>query len=292
MSTADDTSFHAALVQMRTGRDETANLTTATTLIREAAAAGADYVQTPEVTTLMERERQRLFANTRPEANNAALAHFSELAKDLKIWLHIGSIGVLVDERTLANRTYLFQPDGAIAARYDKIHMFDVVLANGEAYRESKRFQPGKEAIVAELPWARLGISICYDLRFPHLYRRLAHAGADILSAPSAFTKTTGEAHWNDLLRARAIETGCYMLAAAQGGLHENQRETYGHSLIVSPWGEVLAEAGIDPCVVSAIIDTSEVAAARERIPSLVNGRDYSVSSVGPDDTLEQAPQE
>ena len=246
--------------------------------MRRAAEGGADYVLTPENTNLLELSTKKLFANTAREDGNPALERFTGLAGDLGIWLHIGSIAVKLSDEKVANRSYLISPDGEIVAHYDKIHMFDVDLPGGESYRESKNYQPGNKAVLADLPWGRLGFSTCYDLRFPALYRTLAHAGADFITVPSAFTKTTGEVHWHILLRARAIETGCYIFASAQGGLHEVGRETYGHSLIVTPWGETIAEAGVAPAVIFADIDTQRVAEARARIPSLGHDRPFDVS--------------
>jgi predicted amidohydrolase len=269
--------FKAALVQMRAGRDVAANVRDATDLIRDAAALGADYVQTPETMTLMELERDKLFAATRPEEGNPALRHFQSLASDLGIWLHLGSLPILVRPDKIANRSFLISPDGRITARYDKIHMFDVDLPNGESYRESRNYEAGHEAVIAALPWGGLGMTICYDLRFPGLHRALAQGGASFIAIPAAFTKTTGEAHWNVLIRARAIETQCFVFAASQGGRHEHGRETYGHSLIVAPWGEVLAEAGIDPCVVVADIDLARVRDARSRVPSLSHDKPFTV---------------
>lgn len=258
--------FRAALVQMRSGRRVTENVAAATALVRQAAAEGASYVQTPEVTTLMDFDRDNLFGSTGPEAGNAALEAFCDLAAKLGIWLHIGSMAIREGEK-IANRSYVIAPSGAIAARYDKIHLFDVALANGETYRESDNFLAGTEAVLADLPWGRLGLTICYDLRFPVLHQTLANAGATMLAIPAAFTRPTGEAHWHTLVRARAIETQSFVFAAAQGGRHEHGRETYGHSLIVSPWGHVLAEGGTEPGIISAEIDMAEVAAVRGRIP-------------------------
>ena len=268
MTTTSKLPFRAGLVQMRSGRNVEANVAAAELLILEAARAGAHYVQTPEVTTLMDLDRDSLFAQTKPEAGNPALACFTNLARQLNIWLHIGSMGILVGER-IANRSYLFAPTGKITARYDKIHMFDVALANGETYKESANYVAGREAVVADLPWGRLGLTICYDLRFPALHQALVKAGAIFLSVPAAFTRPTGEAHWHTLLRARAIETQCFVFAAAQGGRHEHGRETYGHSLIISPWGTILAEGGTDPGIIVADIDPAEVYAVRARIPCL-----------------------
>lgn len=276
-ATGTATRLRAGLVQMTACRDVGANVATACALIRQAASEGATYVQTPEVTTLMELDRERLFAAIAPEARSAPLATFRALAEELGIWLHIGSMAVAVDGDRLANRSLIIRPDGAIAARYDKIHMFDVDLPNGESYKESRNYAPGSSAVVADLPWGRIGLTICYDLRFPCLHRALAQAGAVMIAGPAAFTKTTGEAHWHTLLRARAIEAQCYVLAAAQTGMHEIGRATYGHSLIVSPWGEIVAEAGDEPGVVVADIDLAEVAAVRSRVPSLQHDRTFTV---------------
>jgi deaminated glutathione amidase len=276
----DHKKFRVGLVQMCSGRNVERNVADATVLIRQAATAGAQYVQTPEVTTLMEPDKAKLFVATRPEEGNPALAHFRALARELKIWLHIGSMGVSVAPDKLANRSILIAPTGAVAARFDKLHMFDVQLPNGENYRESTNYAPGSEAVLADLPWGRLGLTVCYDLRFPALYRALAQAGAEMIAIPSAFTQPTGEAHWHVLMRARAIENGCYIFAAAQTGLHENGRKTYGHSLIVAPWGEVLADGGVETGVVTADIDMAAVAVARQRVPSLTHDRTFSVSPV------------
>ncbi|MBS0267688.1 MAG: carbon-nitrogen hydrolase family protein [Proteobacteria bacterium] len=277
MSSRTKTAFRAALVQMRAGRDVERNVADAVALINDAAERGANYIQTPECTTLMELEPERLMAVTKPEDGNAALAAFIDAARERKVWLHIGSMAVKVGERKLANRAYVIAPDGTVAARYDKIHMFDVDLGGGESYSESVNYQAGPSAILTDLPWGRLGLTICYDLRFPALHRALAKAGAKFIAAPAAFTRTTGEAHWHTLLKARAIETGTFVLAAGQGGRHENGRETFGHSLIISPWGEVLAEAGVDPGVVIADIDSAYVEQVRMKIPSLTHDRDFNV---------------
>ena len=272
--------FKASLVQLCSGRSVTENVAAASALIERAANAGAHYVQTPEVTTLMELDGERLFAAIEPEVSSAALVHFVALARSLSIWLHIGSMAVKVGEK-LANRSYLISPAGIITARYDKIHMFDVTLANGEVYRESTNYVPGNEAVVTRLPWGGVGLSICYDVRFPALYQALADGGADFIAVPAAFTRPTGEAHWMTLLRARAIETGCFVMAAAQGGLHEHGRETYGHSAIISPWGEVLVEGGREPGVVSAVIDARQVTAARARMPCLQHRRPFRSAKLG-----------
>ena len=273
--------FRAALVQLRSGRAVAPNMEVAETLIRRAAKEGAVYVQTPENTSIMELETDRLLAAIETEDESVPLAQLRDLARELGIWLHIGSLGTKLGSDRVANRSYLIGPDGAIKARYDKLHMFDVDLAGGESYRESRTFNPGSKAVVADLPWGRLGMSICYDLRFPALYRALAIAGADVIAVPAAFTRQTGEAHWHVLLRARAIETGAFVLAACQGGLHENGRSTFGHSMIISPWGEVLAEAGEDPQIILADIDPGLSAEARAKVPSLRHGRDFEVEISG-----------
>ena len=269
-----------ALIQLRSGRDIGANVAAIAGFVREAAAAGATYVQTPENSTVMDEDKVRLVANVTTEEKSAALGAFRALARELRIWLHIGSMAVAHPSGKLANRSLLLAPDGSIAARYDKIHMFDVDLGGAESYRESRNIEAGGTAVVADLSGigpasTKLGLSICYDLRFPHLYRRLAHGGATLLAVPAAFTKQTGAAHWHVLLRARAIENGCFVLAAAQGGRHENGRETYGHSLIVAPTGEIVAEAGIEPGVLSAHIDLSVVDDFRRKIPSLTHDRNF-----------------
>jgi len=267
--------FKAAMIQMRSGLTPAANLDAAVALITEAKSAGADYVQTPEMTNIMEVKRERLFAAIVEEDADATLAAFRDLARKLGIYIHAGSLAIKASHDKAANRSFLITPKGDIAARYDKIHMFDVDLANGESYRESRSYQPGEQAVSADLPWGRLGLTVCYDLRFPALYRALAEAGATMLAIPSAFTKQTGEAHWHLLVRARAIENGCFVFAAAQGGTHESGRETYGHSLIVDPWGRILAEGGTEPGVVMAEIDLADVSKARARIPSLQHGRRF-----------------
>ena len=270
--------FKAALIQMRTGITPAANLDAATRMIAEAKSAGADYVQTPEMTNIMDVQRERFFATIQEEDADASLAAFRELARKLNIFIHVGSLAIKVGPEKAANRSFVINPKGDIAARYDKIHMFDVDLAGGESYRESRNYRPGDIAINTNLPWGVLGVTICYDLRFPALYRALAEAGATMLAIPSAFTKQTGEAHWNVLMRARAIENGCFVLAAAQAGKHENGRETFGHSIIVDPWGRVLAEGGSEPGVVMAEIDPALVAEARSRMPSLQHGRRFEMA--------------
>src|ERR1700693_5475070 len=279
--TCKASTFRAALIQMRSARAPAANLDAAAKLIGEAKQGGADYVLTPEMTNIMEVRREALFGSIVAEDDDTSLATFRELARTLGIFVHVGSLAVRVSHDKAANRSFLIDRKGEIAARYDKIHMFDVDLANGESYRESRTYRAGELAVVADLPWGRLGLTVCYDLRFPALYRALAEAGAMFLTVPSAFTRQTGEAHWHVLLRARAIETGCFVLAAAQGGKHENGRETFGHSLIVDPWGRIVAEGGIEPGLVMAEIDPALVAEARGRVPALEHGRRFEVSGPG-----------
>ncbi|MDZ7713596.1 MAG: carbon-nitrogen hydrolase family protein [Rhodovibrio sp.] len=277
--------FRAGLVQMTSGPAFDANLAAADRLIREAAAAGAQLVATPENTPILQPDHTQLRAAVPTEDAHPAVAAFGDLARELGIWLLLGSTAVRVDDGAaaggdgrLANRSLLFDDRGRIAARYDKIHMFDVDVPDGQTYRESNAFRPGERAVVADTPWARLGLTVCYDVRFPALYRALAHAGAGVLTVPAAFTQVTGRAHWHTLLRARAIETGSYVLAPAQVGEHAQGRRTYGHSLVVAPWGEVIADAGDDgPGVITAEIDPAAVTQARGWIPSLTHDRGFEV---------------
>jgi predicted amidohydrolase len=277
MSAAERSSFNAAMIQLRSGLDPAANLPVALDLIEQAKQAGADYVLTPEMTNILAARREQLFAKIVAEEQDVTLATLREIARKLAIYIHIGSLAIKASPEKAANRSFLIDRKGEVAARYDKIHMFDVDLAGGESYRESNSYRAGELAMLADLPWGRLGLTVCYDLRFPALYRALAEAGASFLAIPSAFTRQTGEAHWHVLQRARAIENGCFVFAAAQGGKHENGRETYGHSLIVDPWGCILAEGGIEPGVIMAQIELSEVVAARSRIPSLHHGRRFEL---------------
>jgi predicted amidohydrolase len=274
--------FRAALVQLRSGRAVEPNLEMAEALIKRAAQGGAVYIQTPENTALMELGTERVIQTAQSEDESVALERLKALAAELGIFLHVGSLAIKLDGTRVANRSYLIDPQGEIAARYDKLHMFDVDLAGGESHRESAHCCPGTKAVLADVPFGRLGLSICYDLRFPQLYRALAKAGAEFIAVPAAFTRQTGEAHWHILLRARAIETGAFVLAATQGGLHESGRVTFGHSLVVSPWGEILAEAGEEPGVIFADIDLAASAEARARIPALKHGREFEVEIAGP----------
>ncbi|WP_149141759.1 carbon-nitrogen hydrolase family protein [Gemmobacter caeruleus] len=273
--------MRCALVQLTVTDDPAANLPETLTFLRAAAAGGAELVLTPECTNMLSSSRDHQRATLRHEEEDATLAALRAEAAALGIWVLIGSLGVLTHDADgrFANRSFLIAPDGSIAARYDKIHMFDVNVSETEVYRESAAYRPGTRAVVAQTPLGAIGMAVCYDLRFPHLFRRLAQGGAQILTVPAAFNHLTGEAHWETLLRARAIETGCFVLAPAQTGFHpETQgkgRRTHGHSLAIAPWGEVLVDAGTDPGVTLVDLDLAEVARARARVPSLSHDRDF-----------------
>ena len=269
------TAFRAACVQLRSSDDVEDNIRATSELIREARSRGAQFVGTPENTTLMAPDGGAKLERSFDEASDPALPKFSALAEELGIWLLVGSLAIKVSDTKTANRSFLIDPKGRITARYSKIHLFDVDLPSGEKYRESNTVAGGDSATLADTPFAKIGMTICYDLRFPHLYRTLSQKGASLLTVPSAFTETTGKAHWHVLLRARAIENGAFVLAPAQGGTHANGRKTFGHSLIIAPWGEILAEAGTDPCVIVADIDMAAVADARVRVPSLQHDRPF-----------------
>jgi deaminated glutathione amidase len=277
------TAFTAACIQFTAGPDPEPNLRQAGELIRRARDAGAELVMTPEACNFIESGRRRR-DKARREADDPFLAGMRELARELDAWLLLGSLvidpagepGASEGEERLANRSFLLDSTGGIVARYDKIHMFDIDLPGGESYRESNAYRPGGETVVAETPWGRLGMSVCYDVRFPHLYRALAQAGADFLAVPSVFTVPTGQAHWHVLLRARAIENGCFVFAPAQWGEHRAGRKSYGHSLIVDPWGEVLADGGEAAGIVTARIDPSKIAEARRTVPSLTHDRAFT----------------
>jgi predicted amidohydrolase len=266
-----------ACVQMRSSDNIEANIESAAKYIKLAKQAGADFICTPEMTSLLDNRPAALFKKAKPEVADTALSYFSQLAKELNVCLLLGSLAILVSKNKCANRSFLISSDGTVIARYDKIHMFDVELSSHETYKESNDYQAGNRAVVAEIfNRIKVGLTICYDLRFPNLYKDLALAGASIITVPAAFTKTTGEAHWHILLRARAIETGCFIVAAAQGGKHADGRETYGHSIIIDPWGNILAEAGVDPCFILAEINLDTVRSSRGRIPNLKNIQKYS----------------
>jgi len=266
----------AACVQMTSGTEIAGNIEMSTALIRQAHADGARIVGLPEVANLCQRRRRLALEAARSEAEEPALAAWRALADELDIWLLAGSMVVKVAADKLVNRGYMIAPDGSIAAKYDKLHMFDVDLPNGESYRESDLFEAGDRAVLVDTPWGGLGMTICYDIRFPQLYRVLAKAGARMIWAPAAFTRTSGRAHWHVLQRARAIETGSWILSPAQCGDHEDGRSTYGHAVIVSPWGEVVADAGEEPGYVIADIDLGKSDEARQAIPSLRHDRDFA----------------
>jgi len=276
--------FIAACVQTSTSDDMARNLREVGELVRQARDKGAEFITTPEVVALMDRGRS-MREQAVAEEQHPARAAFSELAAETGSWLLAGSIAVSAEDGRMANRSLLFDPRGQVVQRYDKIHMFDVNLEGNESYRESRSYRPGERAALARLPWGVLGMTVCYDLRFPYLYRALAQAGADFLTIPSAFARPTGRAHWEVLMRARAIETGCFVIAAAQCGVHAHERKTYGHSIIVAPWGEVMVQAGEEVGVITAEIDTDLIAKARHQVPSLQHDREFS----GPEPLPESA---
>jgi predicted amidohydrolase len=267
----------AACVQMTSGVEVAGNIEQSTALIRAAHADGAQIVGLPEVANLCQKSRRRALEAARFEENEPALKAWRKLAGELDIWLFAGSMVIKIAEDKLVNRAYMITPDGAVAAKYDKIHMFDVDLPNGESYRESDLFEPGDKSLLVDSPWGGIGVTICYDVRFPQLYRALAKAGANMIWTSAAFTRTSGKAHWHVMQRARAIETGAWILAPAQCGDHEDGRGTYGHALIVSPWGEVVADAGEEPGYIVADLDLGRVTEARQSIPSLRHDRDFAL---------------
>ena len=272
-----DLRIKAGLIQLRTPATQAAALAQAEPLIREAVAAGAEFVLTPECSNIVQKYRPKLFEVLATAEDDVCVQGLIALAAELKIWLLIGSALVKRDDGGAANRSILVGPDGALVATYDKMHMFDVDLPTGETARESEAYTPGEEAVIAATPFGQIGLTICYDLRFPYLYRALAKAGAEIMTIPACFTRPTGEAHWEVLMRARAIETGSFVLAPAQGGFHEDGRGTWGRSIAVGPWGEVLACADHDePGFVIADIDLDAVAKARQAIPALKNERSFT----------------
>ena len=271
-----------ACVQLTAGEDMGRNIEAAVGAIRAARQGGADFILTPENVSMMVSDPRQVRGRAESEESHPALGAFRDLAIETGAWLLAGSLAVRLEGDTVANRSILIAPDGAIAARYDKIHMFDVDLPDGESYRESKMYRPGGRAVVAQTPWGGVGMSVCYDLRFAALYRTLAQAGARILTVPSAFTKVTGEAHWHVLLRARAIENGAYVVAPAQCGTHPGGRKTYGHALIVDPWGTVVGECGETPGVVYADIDLAAVEQARARVPALAHDRAFTEPDSAP----------
>ncbi|HRO32850.1 MAG TPA: carbon-nitrogen hydrolase family protein [Brevundimonas sp.] len=275
-----DRRLDIALIQTRTPATAEAGLAHVEPLIRQAAAGGARFILTPEGTNLLEQRRDRRGEAIHDEADDPCVQGLCALAAELKVWLLVGSAivrsGHVGDDRA-ANRSLLIDDQGRITARYDKLHVFDVDLPNGETYRESANIRPGDGAVVAETPWGGLGLTVCYDVRFPHLFRQLAKAGAALIAVPAAFTRPTGEAHWEILLRARAIETGAFVLAPAQGGTHEDGRHTWGRSIVVGPWGEVIGRLDHDePGVLFATLDLDAVDKARQAVPALSHDRDFA----------------
>ena len=271
------TRFKVACVQNCAGPEIGPNLEEATSLCRAAASDGASLICLPEYFSCLELNGNLILGHPYPEESHPALAHFQDVAADLSVHILLGSLAVETDEARFCNRSYLLAPDGQVMSRYDKIHLFDVDLPGGEIYRESGTVRPGTDAVLAPTPWGPLGLTICYDLRFPHLYRSLAQAGARMLAIPAAFTKTTGQAHWHVLIRARAIENGCYVFAPSQFGTHAENRACYGHSRIVDPWGRVLADGGEDAGYIIAEIDMAEVDKARGMIASLKHDRPFEL---------------
>ncbi|GGB61460.1 amidohydrolase [Roseibium aquae] len=273
--------FVAACVQLRSGRSVEENLDVAERLICSAAEKGARYIQTPEMTNVLVRSREELFDRIAPEEDDPFVRAFARLAKRLGIYLHAGSLAIRAGEARAVNRAFVFGPGGETLARYDKIHMFDVDLPDGESWRESATYNPGECAILVDLPLMKLGLGICYDVRFPDLFRAQALHGAQVLTAPAAFTRQTGKAHWHVLQRARAIENGAFMISAAQGGQHEDGRQTFGHSVIVDPWGQICAECDNgEPGFITAAIDLKMVGKARRSIPNLSNTRPFTMKNV------------
>ena len=270
--------LRAAAIQLRSGIEPAANRAAAMPLLREAATAGARFIATPECTMVLDRDKARMLATVSSAQIDSEVKAWGRAAQELGVWLLLGSGSVPAENGKVYNRSFLFNPDGAIAARYDKINLFDVTLGGGETYRESDTFAGGKQAVLADGPMgAKIGLTICYDVRFAPLYSALAHAGAEIITVPAAFTVPTGQAHWETLLRARAIETHCFVVAAAQGGKHEDGRSTYGHSLIIDPWGKVLAKLDNDePGFIVADLDLDQVAASRAKIPAWQGGNPFT----------------
>ena len=271
--------FKVTCIQNCADNDIDQNVVETTRWIELAAAQGSDFVCLPENFSCIEHNDTDYLKKALAEQNHPVIEHFSLLAKNLNLWLLLGSVTVRASADKVNNRSILLNNNGEVVSRYNKLHLFDVQLKNQESYRESNTVAPGKQAVVTPLPWGKLGLSICYDLRFAYLYRSLAHAGADFISIPAAFTQTTGQAHWRTLVCARAIETGCYIFAPNQCGLRSTGRETYGHSLIVDPWGEILAEADNEPGVISAEIFPQKAAEVRGMIPALEHDRDYGLKT-------------
>lgn len=271
--------FRIACLQLNSGSDLVANLATVKTMVTEAAGSGAQFVLTPEYSLMMDGSGRVMREGALDPDGGATLVELQDLARTNKVWLLVGSLTLKTVEERIVNRSYLIAADGAVVATYDKIHMFDVTLPDGKVIRESSSYRPGKQAVVATTPWGRLGMTICYDLRFPHLFRALAQQGAQFIAVPSSFQRQTGRAHWHTLLKARAIENAAYILAPAMCGEHAGNRQTYGHALIVDPWGEVLADGGEEPGIVYADIDPARVAKIRAMMPSLEHDRPYTITA-------------
>lgn len=261
--------MRAALLQARTGTDPLLGARALVEAVEQAAAVGADMLFTPEMSAVLDRDRARAAGAITSEGEDVALAAVRETAAKHKLWVHLGSLAIRSGEGDgrFSNRGFVIDADGQVRARYDKVHLFDVTLATGERYQESLGYAPGQRAVAVNTPWGRLGLSICYDLRFPALFQALAEAGASFCAVPAAFTVPTGRAHWEVLLRARAIETGCFIIAAAQTGRHADGRETWGHSAVVDPWGEVLVDMGREPGLALVDLDVARLAEVRERLP-------------------------
>jgi len=267
--------LRVACIQTNSSPNPEENIAVVSALIREACAAGAEFITTPEVVGMLEPNRIAALSKAQSEEKHQVLVAFQGLALELGIWLLIGSISIKVSDTKLSNRSFLINPNGEVIARYSKIHMFDVEVGDGNQYLESKTYQPGSKAVIAETPWGLMGLTICYDIRFPNLFRDLAKAGAKVIFSPAAFTRVTGEAHWHVLQRARAIENGCYIVSPAQVGTHANNRKTFGHSLIVNPWGEVLADGGTETGFIVSELDLGAVDICRSKVPSLYNDQAY-----------------
>lgn len=267
--------FKVACVQYCADDDQDTNLKQAEALVRKACDQQADFICLPEYFSAIEVDDQATLDKAVSEEEHPALQQFKTLARELSVWMQVGSLAIKVSDTQVNNRAFLLNNQGEVIARYNKIHLFDVALKNKESYQESKAVKPGEQAVIADIPWGKLGMTICYDVRFPNLYRDLAQAGASFICVPAAFTQTTGEAHWHTLLRARAIENGCYIFATSQNGVRKTGRATYGHSLIIDPWGKILGDAGPESGFVTALIDPAMVLEVRGMIPSLQHDREY-----------------
>ncbi len=278
--------FKIACIQLTADREFAPNIAKIVRMIRRAGEEGVDFVTLPENATMIEPIQASALRKAVPEADHPALQAFADVVRETGVWLLVGSLSIKREDDRIANRSFLLNSQGEITARYDKIHLFDVQLANGETYRESDYVAPGGTAVLAPTPWGPLGMTICYDVRFPQIYRGLAKAGAQYLAVPSAFTRSTGKAHWHTLLRARAIENGCYVIAPAQWGTHAEGRETFGHSLVIDPWGEIVADGEAGENLILAEIDPGRVKTARQRLPSLDHDRPFEITDLTQGTTL------